>query len=381
MRKKIIFDPNPFCYGATSALLSITKHLGDFEKVLLATDCSQELADSSFDQIIPCNVKSSNAVAEALRQLQPIDGYVSVSNNTNIALVKEQQIPLVYVDILFWMVGNAHLGMEYASHYIIEDFPAVSERVAHFQQLLKNYSIVPPLLDISSIPKIETTEKTLLVNFGGAESPYLKPGVNTQYPAMMVELLIAALGHSPFQKIIIATGQKAVRSIKARVTQMPQHIKVCTLSHVEFLQQLKHAHAFFTAPGLNAPFEGFYYGVPTFFLPPQNFTQVFQLKIYQEHGILPTFRLNLDDLYTGYSFDVFGDEQQQTAIILSLLEQLDNDEQRKQYLIGIFREYLRLLSTPTQFINHLQKQQQTFINTLGYNGGKMAAELIQKVYA
>lgn len=370
----VVFDPNPFCYGSIASLLSITPHLKGVHKILLATDCTAELADDTFDEVIECDVKKTTEIKKIIADIGKINLYVSISNTSNSALVEALNIPFVFVDILFWTVNDVHKAMRNALVYIIEGFPGVSTQIEKFKSVFNSYEVVGPF-----VKKIELDDNTkknqLLINLGGGESPYLKPGENTNYPVMVTKAILAALDASTFDKIIIATGKQAVRCIQAAGLKIPPNIIIATLPQERFLKELNASRLFLTSPGVNATMEGLTYRIPTFFLPPQNLTQVLQLQIYHDFGLRAAYKINLTDLYPTYSFDRFGNEKEQTGLVMELLNLLNTDLEKQNKLSQSIQSYLRIASN-SRHLNQSLVPQDKFIRTFDRPGGEKAAQII-----
>lgn len=371
-----MFDANPFCYGSVAAALSVAEHIKEANKILLAVNSSLELANDNFDKVIVCDVKSTDNVRRCLSEIEKVDLYVSFSNNTNIALVKELGIPMVFVDILFWLKREIPDVLKYANHYCIEDFPGVKEQVQKFGSSINNFSVVGPL--ISPVRKWVPVKGKLLVNYGGSESPYIKPGTNTDYPLHMTGLILKQLSiqKGRFSEVIIATGERAVKTIHSAIPILPAYVSVQTLEHDSFLQHLASSELFITAPGLNAPLEAFYSGVPTFYLPPQNFTQVFQMDIYRQYGLCGEYNINITDYSPSNSVNKFGMEQEETAKVLTLLKKLFASDIFNEEIEKCLSSYFSDVRN-SDFLHALLLKQEQFINKLGPTGSEKVAQIIQ----
>lgn len=371
-----MFDANPFCYGSIAAAISVAEHLKKTKKILLAINSSLELAHHHFDQVMICDVKSQEDVKRCLNMLGNIDLYVSISNNTNMNLVKELGIPIVFVDILFWLKNEIPDVLRYAQHYCVEDFPGVRESAQKFSSCFTNLSVVGPL--ISPVKKWSRRKGKLLVNYGGSESPLIKPGFNTDYPLHLTKLILKKLSDHKyrFSEVIIATGEKAAKSIQSSIQDFPSNVSVQTLEHHSFLHCLSDSELFITAPGLNAPLEAFYSGVPTFYLPPQNFTQIFQLNIYREYGLCTERSINLTDFGRNIIVNKFGNEKEETKKVLDLLKELFSANDFNQEVEKCLTRYFSYVEDPHYVECLLQKQEQ-FINKLGPAGSNEVARIIQ----
>lgn len=373
----VVCDPNPFCYGSISVLRALARHLPEARFTVLATEPVQELCDeASFAQVLSCDVKVPESVRQHASVLATADLYLAVSNNTNIPLVLELGVPLVFIDILFWMKRRLTPAMRHARSYIIENFPGVSEVLnQYFGEMLRPV-VVGPL--ISPLPHRRSSchAPHLLVNYGGAHSPNIVPGENTSYPSLMTRLvrdLLPIAGWAP-EAVTIATGARAAAAIREdRIAGL----WVETLPQERYLEVLGASSHFLTAPGLNAPFESFRLGVPTSFLPPQNLTQVCQLTTYQKHGLAP-WGLNLTELYPEKAIDAQAPEAEGTARVLALIARLEADVTARNRV----RELVvaQLCRGTMELARHVAAQR-TFLESLGAAGAEEAAAEVRRVLA
>ncbi|WP_160174515.1 hypothetical protein [Archangium violaceum] len=307
--------------------------------------------------------------------LASADLYLSISNNANIDLALALGLPLVFVDILFWMKRRVTPAMRQARSYIIENFPGVAGTLSRYGHEIARPRVVGPL--ISPQPSLKTRRSTshLLVNYGGAHSPDIVPGKNTCYPSSMTRLvreLLPEVGWSE-ESVTIAAGARAVERIRKDGAE--GLLRVETLPQERYLELLAASRQFLTAPGLNAPFEAFALGVPTSFLPPQNLTQVCQLPVYQEHGLAPR-GLNLLELYPEYPIDPQAPEADGTARVLDLLARFDTDPRARETVRMCVATQLR--RSPLELERQLMAQQD-FLRVLGPPGGEEAAAEIRHV--
>lgn len=377
----IVFDPNPMCFGATSAMLHIGQHLESLDMAVLATGSSMQLAAKSGLQVIPCDVRSPQAVERTLSTIDRRYLYVSISNQSNIPFLLHCQQPFVYIDILFWLGRGANPAMRSASAYIIENFPGVMERLDRMTSSILQPHLIGPLVQSRrSTGDAGSSKKSIVVNLGGAESPRLHPGVNTDYPVHMVKLVLQWARSSQLAKerrIHIGTGARAVECIRDQV-DLPEHVEVDTYPLDHFNTLISESNVFITAPGLNAPFEGFQAQVPVVFLPPQNPTQVFQLRAYRAHGIHADIPISLEELCELPPLDTALCEDTSTKVVLERLRVLFRTQAAQERMALALRTQLERVADPVQRIDRIAAQDR-FMEALGKNGPLEAASIIKDV--
>lgn len=308
----VLFDPNPYCFGSTSTMRAILAALPDASARVLATGSVHDLCGDL--AVEPLDVRDVAALRARLDLLRWADVYVAVSNNTNVHTVCDAGVPLVFVDVLFRMKRGPTSAMRRASAYLIENYPGVSERLAELP-IPHAQRIGPILSEPTGGP---SPDRPLLVNVGGASSPDLRPGDNTNYPQRVVDLADQIAARRRWDPVDVAMGMTAAHASVARSGERP-----VTFPHAAYLDRLGHAAVLLTAPGLNAPLEAFRAGGPVAWLPPQNLTQVFHLKAYIDAGLAPS-GLGLDELCPGFSVDARASESLGTGRVLKALATLDD---------------------------------------------------------
>lgn len=392
---RIVCDPNPYCYGSISALRALVRRLGQAEiTVFAAPPVDEQVGDGLFERVIPCNVKDPAAVRAHADVIRRADLYLAVANNTNVALVLELGVPLVFVDILFWMKRSVTPAMRVARAYVIERFPGVDEKL---RELAHGFAAPPvfvaPLIEPAWTPAQAARgarSRMVLVNLGGGQSPDLLPGDNTPYAALATRLVLRALqrlgrlGQGGQQQqqglghgvdLLVAGGRRAVADVNHALGEA---VRAVTLPQSEFLAVLRQAGDFITAPGLNAVFEGFATGVPTAFLPPQNLTQIHQLGIYQRAGLAPA-GLNLTEVYPDLPIPASLSESEGTSRVRHLLARLLADPEAQEMLAARIAE--QLARDPAARSEQVAAQER-WLHALGFQGtggADAAAQVIQNV--
>ena len=308
----ILFDPNPYCFGSTSTMRAIVAALPAGTSVrVLATGHVRDLC-SDLDTI-EHDVRDPSALKSRTDLLAWADVYVAISNNTNVEVVHAAGIPLVFIDVLYWMKRGATPAMHLASAYLIENYPGVDERLASLP--VPGAKRIGPI--IHTVARAERAREPALVNIGGAASPDLRPGRNTNYPSRVVEMAERIRAHRAWERLDVAMGRAAAASVTPAGATRP-----VTLAQHEYLRRLGQAEVLLTAPGLNAPLEAFRAGVPVAWLPPQNLTQVFHLRAYVEAGLAPSTLL-LEEIVPGFTVDPRIPEAEGTRRVVAALASLD----------------------------------------------------------
>lgn len=360
----LLCDPNPFCFGSTSSMLAVVSKLRGERVTVLGTGTTLDLCDGM--EVVRCDVKDASALDDHGALLDACDVYVAFSNNTNVERVLAKGIPLVFVDLLFWMKRRRTLAMEHAEFYVIENYPGVSEKLVAMPPARP--LLVGPL--IAAPPPREGARVPVFANLGGASSPDLVPGANTNYPSQMTAMLDQIADRMGISKIIVAMGSAAAATVTPG-----RHTQPRTLSHARYLRELMSARTLLTAPGLNAPLEAFQYGVPVSYLPPQNLTQVFHLKVYVDAGLAPA-GLDLSTIVPEVAIDMRAPEREGTAAVLEALRRI-----RPATWVRIEEQVQHQLERTDAQLRDLAARQTEWVRGLGVAGAKRTAEAIRAVLA
>ena len=359
---RLVCDANPFCIGSTSTLLAVLEQLPEAQATVLGTGPTLDLCAE-----IPhreCNVRDPSALKAHRDLLETADAYVAFSNNTNIPQVVERGLRLIFVDIHYAMKRRQTPAMEHAATYVIERHPGVAAALQRYTP--SHPRLVGPLIS-STLPK-PSEQRPLLVNLGGASSPDLQPGENTHYPQRMVDLISRMASVLGMPEVLVAMGSRAAGAVQSRA-----HVRPCTLSRKDYLSTLASSRLLLTAPGLNAPLEGFRHRIPVCFLPPQNLTQVVHLQTYVDAGLAPS-GLNLTELLPDVIIDPGQPEYMGTAAVVRALRALTDTHWEQ-----VERAVMRQITRSDAALAGLAARQHAWITSLGLKGPHEAAQAIREV--
>jgi len=340
--KKILCESNPMCYGSSTVLLSIIEQLCA-KTICLAFGVAKEVLQNGKSEIIEVNNKSSKDVEAAIKEIN-FDSVLVVSNTSNLAFYKSLNKKIYFVHIhFFYPNANTEL-LNLVDVLFIQKFWNLRQTSSAIQ--------VGPLI---KTPKQTIQKKKILVNLGGGESRFIRPGVNSNYGRQMLNLIIQLKPYFENKEIIVCGGMKIIETIKANATQ--NNIKALTLSNEDYLKLLDEAEILISSPGLNAIFEALYRKIPIVFLPPQNVSQVYQLKEYENLKIavrglnltLPNNALTEEEQTKEFlremasKYDNFSVVSEQMNFLLKQLEYIKTKKYKNK--IDLAKEYLGEIGT------------------------------------
>ena len=368
---RLLCDSNPMAYGSTSALLAVLDALppGLATATAWAAGVVGELyePESLVHHRLPVHPKDTDEVRRRLEDApQSFDAVLVVSNRSNLECYLDLGLPVFFVDILYWYGGEKrHAVWDGAPACFVEVFPAHPGHPAPVQSG-RPPTVVGPLIRqrfLAANPRAGRPE--VLVNVGGGRNRWVEPGRNSDYVGQVIDW-IAEL---PLRgkAVLVAAGHDAVRSVSQR--PLPEGLEVRSLPQPEFLSSLACCELFMTAPGLNAVFEGLFAGRPMVFLPPQNASQVEQLAVYEQHGLVKP-GLNLPDLCPAVPRPGQGvPEDEMTFGVLAGLRRLDEEPALNAKVVEHLSHQLDEVLRPER-----QAARRRFRGQLGEPGGKLVAQ-------
>lgn len=367
-RLRLLADSNPMCYGSSTALLAILDHL-DAHRTAIGRDVSLEVleADPAVDATLAVDVKDPDAVRAGVN-LSSFDAVLVVSNQSNVEVYRDAGLPVFFVDILYWFgPAKRQAVWTFAEQTFVQNFPGVEARINARSSGRAPLLVGPLIRPPAQPPSGGAVAQGTFASIGGARSRWIQPGVNSNYAADVVTWLNAARAALP-SPITLAMGQDAARSAAAEAERCD--VETTTLTHPDFLARLATARLYATAPGLNAVFEGLYAGVPMLLLPPQNATQVLQLKRYEEAGLVAS-GINLAALDPDFPPDAEAlSEVELTREVLASLARLG---QRPGTAATVATHLVQQLEE----LPRRQHARSRFVEDLGSLGGRDIAQSIQ----
>lgn len=280
---RIVFCALPYGYGPAAKMVVLAEHLAGLglRPTCLAHGVACELAadNPAFSSVISAPAADSAAV-EAIRSA---DLVVSFMDQDYASLALERGTPLHVVDSLLWMRERVPACFLQADRYWVQEFPGVRERAA---------TLSPPPVVVGPIIKKEPPPRPrrrqgLVVNLGGYESPYSPAGDDSGYADFVLTALVASGLRSAFPDgVSLLVGRNCAGRFAGDIRC--DGIEVLSLPHREAEARFAGAEMVLTSPGLTATLECFRAGVPTLFLPPQNYSQWWILKKLRAADLAPS---------------------------------------------------------------------------------------------
>lgn len=298
---KILVSAESFGYGPISTALNVVKHLKKYEDVQLdfiGFGISMEQAKLSgyFENFYTCNTYDKKDLEAKKDIITAYDIFFSSENIEGTIFAINNKIKKVYyVDNLMWMWDKIPDELNYVTKFFISNIIPVEKNLKRIGKKIKNPIVVGPIRDIETINDI--VENQLMINIGGASSFLLDNNLISKFYNKLFNELLLNPNLKKFKKIIICGGSEVLTKIK--LPNVDLNIIKNTLSHEEYLQEMKKSSHCIMASGLGNFAETIGKNKNILILPPINYSQLLQIDYYN--------KLNFGfDIITWNMFDFYN---------------------------------------------------------------------------
>lgn len=353
----------PLGYGpaAKLAVLATALRERDIPLVFVGRGSALELAarhGELFSEIVAAETPSD--VSESL--LQSSAGMLSIMDREFATLAAQFGKPLFVVDSLLWMRDELPAAWHSAQRLWAQNFIGLHES-GHLAR--PRLTIVGPIVAPVALQNAAANDR-LLINLGGCESPDRDHSLSASYSRFVVENLLASpLVQSYRGRATLIAGQQCIAGLRERYRDFG--LEFLSLSHEDALAQLARANCVFTAPGLTMTLECFQRGVPTFFLPPQNYSQWCILRALRSQSLAPA-SLHWEDVMPNDLLAERTPEATRNPVVRQAVTRLTADPTTAWE----FRNRLARISRVDS--NDLARRQHEFFDSLGANGAEAIAD-------
>lgn len=362
-RKTILCDAKAFCFGPIAKLLVISEILHKkYNIIFLVSGTSKILGDVDYaDKIIECNTENIDDLKRNEDLFLKADLFINIMNPVSSKFAAQRKVPMIQIDSLFWMWQEIPKEILDSDIYFIQNFDGIDKQMQKYKNKIRNPIIVGPIVKQFEDKIIKKNK--LIINFGGMESASVKVGINTNYPFVIAKLLDEVLSKNESFDEIKCCGNKDILK-KINKILPNSKIKFEFFEHEKFLKEISESRMIISSPGLTTAFESFSAGTPMFFLPPQNYSQYWNLDTFSNNQISGE-ALNWNNLYPDTK--IIKNEEQIIGIkkVLDCVEKFENDEENKNKL----KSYInRVVKSTDSELNNLTKKQKKYLESIGGNG-------------
>lgn len=364
---RILCEAVSFGFGPVSKLLSLCELLNKRHQLdFIGSGCSLALAMHSniFNKYIQC--ETTTFVEARKMSFSDYDAVISIMNPSFAKFVLEQRCKLIIVDSLFYMWDAIDYTWNQCDLLLIQAFWGEQERLQNSKHS-NNAHIVGPIVSTKMTKPNIKYKNLLLINFGGADYPHFK---NFDNVSLFIRMLVDHISIlNKFERKIVSIGPRCINVLKHLEST---NLKVRTFSHDEFLELLSGASMLLTVPGLTTTFESFHLGVPTFFLPPLNYSQLLNLRRFRALG-LSNMGFCWDDYLPELMPEILP-EKDGVQMIEELISKAIKD---KKLFFIIVDQYKKMLSIEN--IDNIALEQDKFYQSIGGRGTYDAVQLIEGI--
>lgn len=364
--RTLVCCASSFGYGPVAKLLAIAQALRDRpvkpRLVFVGTDIAYELAARAnvFDEVM-FGAPETARVRQAVRSG---DGLLSVMDRHYFPLAQDADIALFAVDSLFWLRQPVPESIRIARRAFVQDFDGVRQRLG---QTAVRAEIVGPI--VRSLPSAPPrSDRRLVVNLGGGESPYGSLEHRPGYADLAVRAILTSELATRFDRqIVLISGQRL--SERLGHTYPGCGIDFRSVSHDQALSLLGSATLVVTSPGLTTSLECFQLSTPTYFLPPQNSSQWWILDVFRRHELAP-ISLHWDDLEPRRALPRLLPQDVRETIVREIVGPLMTGSDVASRLARVLS---RIAHTDH---DALVARQRRYFDSLGANGATVIAEAL-----
>ncbi|MGR8918796.1 MAG: hypothetical protein ACU85V_04185 [Gammaproteobacteria bacterium] len=356
MTSPLIMCAQPYGYGPVSKLLYLAEVLRreNVPMVFMGTDISLELAQRSrglFKQVL--SAPASSAIAR--RYIRDSIGVLSVMDREYSAAAGELQHPLYIVDSLYWMRPANPPAFRGARIHWAQDFAGVREQMSVGDDTVR---LTGPILS-PSLPEWQGGEG-LVINLGGASSTFASARENAAYWRFVMDgISQSALAEKYAGRIRVIGGEHCLELIKKRFGGAG--FTFASVRHGAAVGVFARADVVLTSPGLTAALECFKIGAPALFLPPQNYSQWCNLRIFRHRG-LADLAFHWEDMDRRYYLQDRLQEAERDPIIRRAIDELSaNDGARRRFSASVS-------GMASCDLQEVRRRQAAFFGALGPDG-------------
>lgn len=362
---QILCEAVSFGFGPVGKLIAIAELLNKKYKLdFIGSGCSFDLAKRSklFNNYYNIDTTSSDSEIP-VEIIDKYDVIISVINPIFGQQVLKRGKKLVVIDSLFYMWHSLHPVWKNCNLLIIQSFNKEEERIKN--EYLTNAFIVGPIISNMISSKISLSNERLVLNFGGADYPYISD--SDILPKFIKSLAINLSNLGNFSEKTIAIGPRYLDELNEL---LDYGYSIKTFSHKEFMKLIRKSKVLMTVPGLTSTFEAFSLSIPVLFLPPLNYSQFLNLQILKNYGVAE-YCVNWNDIYNVP--EGILEEKQGVSLIESFLSKSIDDNSMQNSLKNI---YTSIIKNDLNLISLIDKENQFFERNGGIGTGK-AIKLIE----
>lgn len=284
---KILVSAESFGYGPITTGLNIVKELIKFPNVnvdFIGSGIALEQAKISgyFNKYYICDTFDLNSLEKKVDIFKSYDIFLSSENINGAIFALENGLKnTYYVDNLMWMWDEIPAGLNNVKKYFISETISCKENFNKIGDKIKNPVFVGPLRKIEH--KKCQTKNQIIINIGGAESFLLEHSLIVKFYNKIINDILSNKQIQLFDSIIICGGSGVLKGLKLKKDY--KNVKVCTLSHEDYLKEMEKSKYCILSSGLGNFIESVGKDKNILYLPAINYSQLLQLEYYNKEKL------------------------------------------------------------------------------------------------
>lgn len=370
---RLVLTAENYAFGPIGKLLYVADLLKNKGHTLIFVGfgTSLQLAKKfPFDEIHEIDTDNPESKPALEKIISESDAVISSMDVASVVVANSQKRTAVWLDCLFWFWDSIPEAVFDVDLYIKERSLDDTVNDAKYGSKIKNLISVGPI--IGNFNKLKREKQALISLGGGQASHYYNVGKDTNYPFVIVEILLKYVDWSGFEKIFFATSEGITTELKIKFPGVI--FDFTTFAHDKFLEKMSQSEILLTTPGLITAQAAFYSETPTIFIPASNDSQYLQLEQLRSLGLAQS-SVGLMDFMPKLNL-LHIPVQESTKLMLLQLRELEKS-QNIQLKIGT--SINELIKNRELWSKDSVDRGKKFIDTLGGNGVQSAAEEIEKL--
>jgi hypothetical protein len=277
--KTFLLTAVPFGFGPVSKAVAIARYINEemdnIKWVLAGYDSSLEFMRREFPNAQTVTLRPEDNWEDVVDALpQKIDGAIVVMDAPRANQLAER-MPVFFADSLGFMQrkGSVCPNGKVTRHYVQNIFNAFN--IVRQDMKSDNLVSVAPIIDTSQI--VDTPQRGhTVIQLGGLLNPFNRKTTDVYIAGIKKIISKLSLKHP-----LILTSKHA----QTTCPDLSEAFVTVAAKHKEGLGYMRGSEFTFTAPGLTAMLEIAHLQIPSAPMPPQNYSQVLNLKgVVDHHG-------------------------------------------------------------------------------------------------
>ena len=350
MKKKIVLQGIPFCFGPAAHMIAIgnelrKKYTNKVELIALADGTVFELITKTnlFDKIYRFKTKKSCINQKIFDLLSSANKIISVGDFEFVRYVVESGLTLSLVDPLLWMWKEVPEEIKNCDLYFAVDFPGVRKRIMSLKTKYDGNTNIKLVDQICSIDEKQydqlENDQSIIVHFGGISNPL---GTNIELVTAMIQDILDVLEQMDnINSIKVRGGDKILRKILRNIKIPPskKSIEFGSVNQNVFFNELSKCKAILSVPGMSIVYESFTLNKPILFLLPLNYSQLRQMYLYKIIFKQPS-SIQWEDLNNYYSIGNNEEEKKAINELIKMSKKYFKDYEARNDFKILIKNYL-----------------------------------------